>query len=58
VHGKLHLWVNAAQNGVITGDRKDEVEFAPRLLIAGIKTKAVRHQIGVMQQLTVIVNES
>jgi hypothetical protein len=57
MHAKLHLGMKAAQHCVVTSHGKDDVELAARLLIAGIEVKGLRAQIGVVQELAVVVSE-
>jgi hypothetical protein len=49
--------MNATQHREITSHSEDDVKLTTWLLITGIETEAVRAQVRVVQELTIIVNE-
>src|SRR5690348_9004474 len=57
VDDQLHLWMNGAEHVEISRDRNGERCLAARLLVAGIEAELVRIHVGVMAQITVVVDD-
>src|SRR3984957_7151837 len=57
VNGQLHLRMNGAKHVEIAGCGEGDWRYAAGLLIAGIKREFWRTDIGVMQQIGVVVDD-
>ena len=57
VNHELHLRMNGAQHVEVAGHRERDVGLAARLLVAGVEREFVGIDIGVMQQVAVVVDD-